>query len=302
MNTLPDERLTWELMVEEAGIHHLTIHDLKLDSASNIKDDQFLLLRILWTMGYANGFDARRFGLDAELKMARKILDGYDSWSRYRQSFENMGKETTAPDLGTFSLVKYYQLQVAKVEEDAESKPDVTVSPIAHRTRGKEKGGGGQLLQRLQLETPTRSTCKRQETSEGFDSTPDFEESMITVLSPVPKELESILYPPTKDEQIVNAALILFLNALTIHFPLFNDWTLHRRAFTVDFRTASFEARTDGYLQDERTGKVRALVEVKPITRKKGGKRIRMQEGAQMVAWICDDKQRPSQSPGRYVS
>jgi hypothetical protein len=122
-------------------------------------------------------------------------------------------------------------------------------SRIEHAAKRREEEAN--YFKRLQLETPTRSTGKRQETSEGFDSTPDFEESMITVLSPVPKELESILYPPTKDEQIVNAALILFLNALTIHFPLFNDWTLHRRAFTVDFRTASFEARTDGYLQDE---------------------------------------------------
>lgn len=83
-------------------------------------------------------------------------------------------------------------------------------------------------------------------------------------ISPVPKELENLLYPPTRDEQIVNAALVLFLSALTIHFPLSSGWTLHRRVFTANFQTASLEPRTDGYLEDRRLGNVRALIEVKP--------------------------------------
>lgn len=115
--------------------------------------------------------------------------------------------------------------------------------------------------------------------------------------SPIPEELESLIYPPTKDEQIVNTALLIFLNALTAHFPLANDWTLHRKIFVAQFKHASIEARTDGYLGDRSDGKVRALVEVKPAARKKYRTPIRMQESAQMVAWIMNDPE--ISSPGR---
>lgn len=104
----------------------------------------------------------------------------------------------------------------------------------------------------------------------------------------MPRELENILYPPTKDEQIVNTALIVFLNALTLHFSLSSKWTLHRRAFTAEFETAQFEARTDGYLDDYR-GKPSVLIEVKPVVRSRKLSLIQMQESAQMVAWIKSD-------------
>ncbi|PYI16906.1 hypothetical protein BO99DRAFT_339058, partial [Aspergillus violaceofuscus CBS 115571] len=101
--------------------------------------------------------------------------------------------------------------------------------------------------------------------------------------SPVPSELINVLYPPTKDEQIVNTALIVFLNALTIHTELTSTWTLHRRAFTAKFREAQFEARTDGYLHD-REGKPSVIIDVKPVSRSGNPAVIQMQESAQMVA------------------
>jgi hypothetical protein len=109
--------------------------------------------------------------------------------------------------------------------------------------------------------------------------------SITTLLSigllPISREAEQILYPAIKGKQIVNTALVLLLNAMTIHFLLFNNWTLHRRSFTVDFKTASFQARTDRYLTDRARDRVRALIEVKPYI-KKGT--VYMQEAAQMVA------------------
>ncbi|KAJ5725321.1 uncharacterized protein N7483_006678 [Penicillium malachiteum] len=101
--------------------------------------------------------------------------------------------------------------------------------------------------------------------------------------------LDKILHPPTKDEQIVNTALLLFLNALTIHFrEITSTWTLHRKAFIAKFKQAEYEARTDGYLHDY-SGNPKILLEVKPVKRKEKQTFIQMQEGAQMVAWIASD-------------
>lgn len=59
------------------------------------------------------------------------------------------------------------------------------------------------------------------------------------------------------------------------------------------FDDASFEARTDGYL-DDRQGKAQAIIEVKPVTRSKKSSLIQMQESAQMVAWIKNDGEKPN--------
>ena len=61
------------------------------------------------------------------------------------------------------------------------------------------------------------------------------------------------------------------------------------------------EARTDGCLEEVATEKVHALIEVKPVLRKKALFTIAMQEAAQMVAWIkrCPDPKGFKHSRGR---
>lgn len=122
--------------------------------------------------------------------------------------------------------------------------------------------------------------------------------SLLEEITPAPKELESVLYPPTKDEQIVNCALIIFLNALTLPFKLANNWTLHRKACKATFGSDSFEARTDGYL-DDRHGNTQAIIEVKPVTRSKKLGLIQMRESAQMVAWIKSEGDEKSNATRR---
>ncbi|KKK23515.1 hypothetical protein AOCH_004090 [Aspergillus ochraceoroseus] len=75
-----------------------------------------------------------------------------------------------------------------------------------------------------------------------------------------------------------------------MYFPQASDWTLHRKSFKAEFKQASFEARTDGYLEDGGSSeRVRALIEVKLMLRRKKQNPIRMQEAAQMVAWLKSD-------------
>lgn len=62
-----------------------------------------------------------------------------------------------------------------------------------------------------------------------------------------------------------------------------------------------YEARTDGYLSDEKGACVRALIEVKSAPRNRKVLSIFMQESAQMAAWILEHPDEPSNLPGRYV-
>lgn len=146
----------------------------------------------------------------------------------------------------------------------------------------------------MNLGTPTRSSgiassMEAQDLGLVDDSeTPyNYTPSPFRPMTPVPKELASVLYPPSLDEQIVNCALVIFLNALTIHFDIDSNWTLHRKAFKAVFGDASFEARVDGYLKHR--GDPRVIIEVKPASRSSKELSIQMQESAQVVAWIKSD-------------
>ncbi|KAL2809606.1 hypothetical protein BJX63DRAFT_423673 [Aspergillus granulosus] len=145
---------------------------------------------------------------------------------------------------GTFAWAKMYQSQAA-APKDESFKSNVVFSPIANRTRSKV-GSLTKKLREAQLKTLTKDS--------------------------------HLMYPQTKDKQIVNTALVDFLNVLSMHFSQVSNWTLHRK---------SFKAK---YLEDgafsERVG---ALIEVTPMLREKKLNPIRMQEAAQMVAWIKSD-------------
>ncbi|KAF9775865.1 hypothetical protein IL306_006007, partial [Fusarium sp. DS 682] len=102
-------------------------------------------------------------------------------------------------------------------------------------------------------------------------------------------------YQSIEDKQIVNTALILFLNALTLRCDSVNGaWTLYRKPFVVKALAEKvYEARVDGLLQVK--GDTCAIVEVKPYIRYGSEKildKIRMQETAQMAAWIAQDPPR----------
>jgi hypothetical protein len=91
---------------------------------------------------------------------------------------------------------------------------------------------------------------------------------------------------PTKDEQIVNTALLLFLSTTTIHHPDVKlDWSLERREFKFG---KLFKAKVGGVLLT-RSDRAAAIAEVKPCIRETKKERIQMQESAQMTAWINSD-------------
>ena len=72
------------------------------------------------------------------------------------------------------------------------------------------------------------------------------------------------MFTPIIDEQIVTMALMSFLNALMFHFGISCHWIIHRKRFRAKLIEASFEARTDGYLDDYHQNAY-AFIEVKPV-------------------------------------
>ncbi|RAO68383.1 uncharacterized protein BHQ10_004395 [Talaromyces amestolkiae] len=282
-DTLPENPGEWHTLIARHGLEKSTIHTVDLASASKIGLDQFLLLRVLWKEHRGRKDLIKFLGLQHWMREAQKELLGLQSWSKYCSSF---GAGERIPE-GTFAIVRHYQLEATKT--DGTPTPTMFDTPIARRTRG-------QLFQQVQLKmrnthlsTPTPKSTNVPENWSYLESDDEDEPTPYRVETPVPRELVNIMYPPTKDEQIVNTALIVLLNALTIHLDSFSSkWTLHRKAFIATFGDAAFEARTDGYLNDHR-GKPSVIVEVKPVMRSAKLSAIMMQESAQMVAWIKSD-------------
>ncbi|RAL03103.1 uncharacterized protein BO80DRAFT_453317 [Aspergillus ibericus CBS 121593] len=285
------------------------IHNIDLSSASTISDEQYLMLRALWKRSKFDQLDLAKFGLKDWNSQAVERLKTYQSWSYYCNSFSS-----NAENEGTFSLPQFYQNQVAFIPEDSPFRPNVTVgtSPVAHHTRTRMRGLES-AVQKLSFETPTKPPTTPMPDMGREPSTPDpgseeeFDDSMAEETPPGqrsygPKELLDMNYPRTKDEQIVNTALVDFLNAFIIHYKLPVYWTLYRKPFIATFGNGAFEARTDGCLED-RASKTYAIVEVKPMLREREVVRISMQETAEMVAWIkCDpDPNDFSSSCGRRV-
>ncbi|KIX04749.1 uncharacterized protein Z518_05619 [Rhinocladiella mackenziei CBS 650.93] len=105
-------------------------------------------------------------------------------------------------------------------------------------------------------------------------------------ISPITKDRRRE-YPPTNDEQTVNSALVDFLEALTIRHVENASWNIERKAFELgDKKDEGYEARVDGLLRRQSDGRVLAILEVKPCVRCHHQVDIRMQESAQMAAWI----------------
>ncbi|KAJ6031919.1 hypothetical protein N7540_002651 [Penicillium herquei] len=302
---LPADYETWSKEMKRRDISDQTVHyGRSLASASQMGYDQFLLLRVLWkvpTRDITHGQLCELLSLNKEFREAKAKLSRYKSWIKYCESFT----DPIIPE-SSFALAHHYRREVTHTNSEDLSFHFFT--PIAKRTRTQTLR---QRMKNLQLQaTPSKPSKNSQshallrpsddafsfpdDVDEAFqqdiigESTDD-EISAFRPGTPMSPGLAKILHPPTKDEQIVNTALMLVLNALTIHFDdISSNWTLHRKAFTAKFEAAENEARTDGYLHDQ-DGNPQVLLEVKPVIRADKQAFIQVQESAQMVAWIASD-------------
>jgi hypothetical protein len=114
----------------------------------------------------------------------------------------------------------------------------------------------------------------------------------LDVISPESKELEK---ERSKDEEIVNTALVQLLVCITLCSGIGTikgreglKWLPRREVFRLGPAGKPVcEARTDGVLRKMGNPKCTlAILEVKPYTRRSNLQRIEWQEACQMAAWI----------------
>ncbi|KAI8623451.1 hypothetical protein F5Y19DRAFT_481649 [Xylariaceae sp. FL1651] len=315
---LPNSSKEWHAVAEERKLQSESIYgeqayNSAFKSASVMHFDQFLLLRVIYrptlrpnlvyqppnrnTWLRPGAFDAAVASLKAQQGW-RLYLNSILPAPRQQQQQQN---QASFSPLGLFSLVRYYQLEVQKEQEQSDlSRLKIDFSPVARRTRQRQ---AAQAQSSEPPKTPTRPPRSGQEKigdmfkdlmlDSPSESSPDPSIPEIPgTLSPA-SPLDGVgaaNFKAVNDEQIVNTALLLYLNALTISCSeVQGDWTLHRRRFVLESRGKKvYEARVDGYLRS-RDNNVKAIVEVKPYTRSNKNWNIRMQEAGQMAAWIGSD-------------
>lgn len=162
--------------------------------------DQYLLLRVLWKEHRDRRTPNSFLGLQKWITLAESKLANYRSWSTYCDNFET---NKPIPE-GNFALVRYYQLEVTQTRRTAS--PEAFDTPIAKRTRSQTLKQVRSGMGNLYLESPIKKNTNLPDDF-NFDSEEEEEEdepSFFQPESPVPQELAKVIYPPTKDEQIVN--------------------------------------------------------------------------------------------------
>ncbi|KAI0537292.1 hypothetical protein GGR58DRAFT_472484 [Xylaria digitata] len=285
-----------------------SIHEYGLAcSGSEISREQFLLLRTLWVPRTVKDLCERDRSLwidDSSFQKAQDFLSSSaisTAWKRFLNSIGtplNTLQEKGYADLHTFSLVRYHQAQSEGLLSGRDNSAKVDMSPIAKRTRN-------QLKQRVAIQsspTPAPNLLDLEEPMEildisdpppsGLPSTPERGNSPAPYETPgdVSSPFEDPrVFKAIQDEQIVNTALIEYLNALAIHCTdVKADWTLHRLPLIARDHEGvkTYEARVDGYLKRRLDEQPSAIIEVKPFDRDRKEVPIRMQESAQMASWI----------------
>jgi hypothetical protein len=316
LSELPATAAQWDRQIVHAGVEGLSIfHLANHNSGSNITHAQFLLLRVLWHKEDQNVFSrtAKSWVPDDEYEKAKRLLKAKRFWHRYLKSFEQTAAQLSGKplpdDLGTFSLVRDSQCEVERIDDDNSSESP-KFSPIAHRTRG--RAALKNPLQAPSTPTPIRTAANPIQNDPyltpdvlrvvdhmaefGISDSPFPPQSSAAVRSDIlspcsPAGPEAAAcFPPTKDEQIVNSALLLFLKAVTVHFVGEANWSVQRKAFHVANKGDKiFEARVDGVLLRRSDHQIMAILEVKPCIRGKKEADIQRQESAQMAAWISSE-------------
>jgi hypothetical protein len=191
------------------------------------------------------------------------------------------------PSLGDFTLVKYSQLEADTVEEKNSSESVLWLVPKTRSVITREKA-----QKEGQKATPSNVRADQKQ----------YLPEVMLPWSAARKGDQKVLYPPTEDEQIVNAALLNFLTVLTItHDDVCLRWCLARKnlhfaCHDEKYGVVKYQARTDGYLRGQRHSTAYAIVEVKPFIRA-NKPNTRWQETAQMAAWISEDPPTEGEGP-----
>lgn len=300
--SLPRSKSEWRAARKRYECQTMTIHNLKApNSASEIRREQFLALNVIWpnqrqtqaedyltSIGFQKGvFEEKRKAMKARKawEMYLEILKDNARAASLRKGKPWTLDSALSDELGGFQLVLISQLEVLALPDDigtdqskvtVTSRPDVSppIAPVTPR------------LERLRVRTQNPSYVSTE------PATPVRQDVFRPTEEMSARKSEDTRVPDAADEQIVNTALVEFLNALWANEKRIAGWSLKRKEFRFHPQGpgAGFVARTDGHLQV--SVQSAGILEVKARARPRkdpADHKIEMQESAQMALWIAQE-------------
>ena len=311
---LPNKRSMWETTAARLNIpSDLLSAGQAFRSGSNFSESDFLRLRILHKSVYARKIfltdlpkasvkrTTQALNDSKEIKILRDILPDLDSIEKWTNE--------DARKSGQFSVGLEHLALIATLpnKDDIETNSDhdplssrIINSPRIRRSvvrLGQSDTNLSARLSKLQLD-PQTPTKKANVTADMWD-TPTSLPSASTApsfLSPKDPDLEAAVNSYNRemfqvgDEQTVNACLVALIIPLASIFGSRGRVRLDRTPFQVLKKNAAdgralYEARVDGIIMDVDGTEIESFMEVKRELRARR-KDVRMQEGAQMAAFI----------------
>ncbi|KAH8429758.1 uncharacterized protein LDX57_007430 [Aspergillus melleus] len=260
LEVIPSNKLSWTKCATAEGVKDTSINDLTtLNSGSRVTDAQFLTFRVIWPG--RKGMEALKIPNEEK---ADEIIEAMNPWwQRYIKHMKDGKLTSPSIQLGTFQTVRSNQQKVEnalpKASSESESQSTTSETPAETDSRSTSPS---QLRQR----TPA---------ADSFDP----EKQWIK----------------TKDEQIVNDAIISYLDVLTLNIPgLGSLCSSERLRLLFEFKAAQMEARTGGFLgirgKDE-SKEAFATIEAKAAIRQRSNHHhgVYKEESAQTVLLIAQD-------------
>ncbi|CAH0056033.1 unnamed protein product [Clonostachys solani] len=324
-NRLPATATLWKNLIADRHPelqYHELLPAIPMSSAFKMTFDQFLLLRVIWKQAKSPADlwqECTRgvYTTPEVAQQAKDFLSRVQSWKQYLDMIGNntpfkktsrVPKERPPMDVAVtnfperpqvFATALHQQRCCEKLrtpldEDNLTSKVDVATAPPPQSV------SASMAALSINPQTPTRKQVDDTDLADDFDfyvsQTPGtgYTDRLINLspVAPISNE-EAINYAAVEDEQVVNSALISFLQSITLYHPYVQgEWDYFRHPFVMksNLNAKIYEARVDGLFRTYGSSNPRMIVEVKPFLRYLSFPvldKIRIQEGAQMASWIA---------------
>lgn len=267
---LPSSVSEWKKAAESEGLVGVGINDEHFVRARRLSYRQFLPLRIIWKDISAASFDPKMFDLDEWMGRAADVLKDYQSWHTYNRSFHGRPAE------GNFALASVFQAQARRIRSENFG------DKVVFRNGSAPSSSGGS--------SPSDDIPQHELEEWAQDEDKDSASGMNTNIAPWNRRYLGSEFEPT-----IKNALVLFLTALTMSVPdLGVEWVMSGKTLVAKFEpgVAQYKVHVDAFMKGKNYGGPRVLVDVREPARLQARPEIRIQESAQMVAWLMTSPDR----------
>ena len=298
--SIPEDEEGWIGLAQSRKLQETSVHELpNLTSASNIAEDQFCCLRVIWSEEKDQNELFKYFDR-ALFEEAKAKLKHDAEWNNYvnlirakTRRGELYGDLERQREIGAFQVIHSMQDRIlfSKEFEDLEFKDTnpkyAATSKVMDRVNKKvpDRGKLAKAMSALSIsehDTQDQITPEAQK-KEDNDALP-WSALTHSYLQEIPPDGRR---KAVQDEKLVEEAFHTFAQTLLARHlsPTSNDKVPEWSPAPLRLNCHGWIALTDGALKAANGG-TRAIVEVKPIIRQPNRGKIRAQESGQMAAWI----------------